>query len=168
LISPVDSFRTIQFRRLGHDGPGFALDATGGCSALSEEPMAKKRKESVVAAPRAVTAERAARLYRLLQFLRRGSQTRQALTRHLGRDVRSFYRDLELLRAAGIDLPLRDSRYYLDQSVDAAIAQLPFPDPVLTLGEAQQLAKARNPAARKLKAQIDRIVKSPAPRRKTR
>jgi predicted DNA-binding transcriptional regulator YafY len=130
--------------------------------------MAQKRKESVSAAPRAVTAERAARLYRLLQFLRRGPQTREALTRHLGRDVRSFYRDLELLRAAGIDLPLRDGRYYLDESVDAAIARLPFPDPVLTLGEAQQLAKGRSPAAKKLKKQIDRIVKAPAPRRKGR
>jgi predicted DNA-binding transcriptional regulator YafY len=130
--------------------------------------MAQKRKESVGAAPRAVTAERAARLFRLLQFLRRGPQTREALTRHLGRDVRSFYRDLELLRAGGIDLPLRNGSYYLDEAVDAATGRLPFPDPVLTLGEAQQLAKGRSPAARKLKKQIDRIVKAPAPRRKRR
>ena len=129
--------------------------------------MAQKRKESVGAA-RAVTAERAARLFRLLQFLRRGPQTREALTRHLGHDVRSFYRDLELLRARGIDLPFRDDRYHLDKSVDAAIAGMPFPDPALTLGEAQQLAKGRSPAARKLKKQIDRIVKAPTPRRKAR
>lgn len=120
--------------------------------------MAQKRKESV-AAPRAVTAERAARLYRLLQFIRRGPQTREALTRHLGRDVRSFYRDLELLRAGGIDLPLRDGRYYLDEAVDAAIARLPFPDPVLTLGEAQELAKGRSLAHKKLRGQIDQITK---------
>jgi hypothetical protein len=44
------------------------------------------------------------------------------------------------------------------------VARLPFPDPVLTLGEAQQLAKGRSPAARKLKQQIDRIVKAPRAR----
>ena len=67
-----------------------------------------------------------------------------------------------------IDLLHRDGRYYFDESVDTAIAGLPFPDPVLTLGEAQQLAKGRSPAARKLKKQIDRIVKAPTPRRKAR
>lgn len=125
--------------------------------------MAQKRKDSVDA-PRAVTAERAARLYRLLQLLRKGPQTRELLTRRLGRDVRSFYRDLWLLRGAGIDLPLREGRYYLDEDVDAAIARLPFPDPVLTLGEAQQLAKGRGPAHRKLRAQLEQITAAPKPR----
>jgi predicted DNA-binding transcriptional regulator YafY len=125
--------------------------------------MAQKRKE-VGAAPRAVTAERAARLFRLLQFLRRGQQSREALTRHLGRDDRSFYRDLELLRASGIDLPSSNGSYYLDEAGDAATARLPFPDPVLTLGEAQLLAKGRSPAARKLKKQIAHMVKAPTKR----
>jgi predicted DNA-binding transcriptional regulator YafY len=107
---------------------------------------------------RAVTAERAARLYRLLQLLGAGPQTRAALTRQLRRDVRSFYRDLELLRAAGIDLPLRDRRYTLDEDVTAATARLPLPDPNLTLGEAVELSKGRSPAHCKLREQIALIV----------
>jgi len=42
----------------------------------------------------------------------------------------------------------------------AAIARLPFPDPVLTLGEARELAKGRNLAQRKLKQQITWIIKA--------
>ncbi|MBY0525108.1 MAG: hypothetical protein K2R98_17010 [Gemmataceae bacterium] len=121
--------------------------------------MARKRSpKASPPAPRAVTAERAARLCQLLRLLGKGPQTRESLTRKLGKDVRSFYRDLELLRAAGIEVPLREGRYVLDENVDAAVAHLPFPDPVLTLGEAQQLAKGRSPTHKKLKAQIDQIV----------
>ena len=118
--------------------------------------MAKKRSIPATAPPRAVTADRAARLCHLLRILARGPQTREALTRRLGRDVRSFYRDLELLRAADIDVPLQDGRYLLEENVEAAVARLPFPDPGLTLGEAQQLAKGRSPAHRKLKHKSQR------------
>jgi predicted DNA-binding transcriptional regulator YafY len=128
--------------------------------------MTQKRKEDVPLTQHAVKAERAARLYRLLQFIRRGPQTRKALTRYLRHDVRSFYRDLDLLRTCGIDLPFRGGRYCLSETVTAAIARLPFPDPVLTLGEAQELAKGRNLAQRKLKQQITWIIK--ASRRKSR
>jgi len=117
--------------------------------------MAKKRS-SATSAQRAVTAERAERLYRLLRLLARGPQTRDALTRHLGLDVRSFYRGL--LRAADIAVPLRDGRYSLDEKVEDAVTRLPLPDPVLTLGEAQQLAKGRTPAHRKLKKQIAAVM----------
>ena len=119
--------------------------------------MARKRPTRSSATAKAVTAERAARLYRLLQLL--GTpQTRESLTRRLRLDVRGFYRDLELLRASGIELPLLDGRYRLQVDVENAIARLPFPDPRLTLGEARQLAKGRTPAHRKLKEQIVAII----------
>jgi hypothetical protein len=105
-----------------------------------------------------VTAERAARLYRLLHLLGGGPQTRAALTRRLRLDVRGFYRDLELLRSAGIVVPLADGRYTLDEPAADAAARLPFPDPRLTLGEATLLAKGRTRAHRKLKEQIAQIV----------
>jgi hypothetical protein len=82
------------------------------------------------------------------------------MTRRLRLDVRGFYRDLELLRAVGIAVPLRDRRYTLDETVAAATSRLPLPDPRLTLGEALQLAKGRTPAHRKLKEQIAVIVQS--------
>ncbi|HXG09939.1 MAG TPA: hypothetical protein VNK04_09135 [Gemmataceae bacterium] len=120
--------------------------------------MAKKRSP-VRASAAAVTARRAPRLYRLLKLLGRGPQTRARLTRQLGLDVRSFYRDLNLLRDAGIEVILDEGRYVLQGKTAQAIARLPFPDPHLTLGEAQQLARGRTAAHRKLKEQIKQIVK---------
>jgi predicted DNA-binding transcriptional regulator YafY len=120
--------------------------------------MAKKGKKPAPLPCRSVSAERAERLYRLLQLLGTGPQTRARVTRRLRLDVRSFYRDLELLRAAGIAVPLRDRRYTLQESVAAATSRLPFPDPHLTLGEALQLAKGRTAAHRKLKEQIALII----------
>jgi hypothetical protein len=73
-------------------------------------------------------------------------------------DIRGFYRDLELLRTAHIEVPLKEDRYALVGSVKEAIARLPFPDPHLTLGEAKELAKGRSPAHRKLKKQVNRII----------
>ncbi len=116
-------------------------------------------KKASTEAFQAVTAERAARLYRLIKHLGVGPQPRGRLIRRLHLDIRGFYRDLVLLRSAHIDVPLKNRRYALIGSVKAAISRLPFPDPHLTLGEAQEVAKGRTPAHRKLKSQINRIVK---------
>lgn len=120
--------------------------------------MAKKRASPVRPA-HAVTAERAARLYRLLTFLAEGPQTRTAITRRLRLGIRGFYRDLEVLRGVGLEVELVQGRYHLPRAGARAIDQLPFPDPGLNLGEARQLAKGRSPAHRKLKQQIDQIIK---------
>jgi hypothetical protein len=122
--------------------------------------MAKQGKKSSTLPSRTVSAERADRLYRLLELLGSGPQTRAAMTRRLRLDVRGFYRDLELLRTAGIVVPLHNRRYTLEGSLAAARSRLPFPDPHLTLGEARQLAKGRTPAHRKLKEQIGLITRS--------
>lgn len=99
----------------------------------------------------AVTAERFTRLFRLLHFLAAGPQTRSRITRQFKLDVRAFYRELELLRGAGIAVTLAAGRYALAEDVAEAASRLPFPDPHLTLGEATQLARGRGAAQRKLK-----------------
>ena len=119
--------------------------------------MAKKRRKAPSSATKMVTAERAARLYRLLRLLGHKPQTRDALRKRLKLDVRGFYRDLELLRSSGIGLPLIEKRYVLQEPVDVVIGRVPFPDPHLTLGEAIQLAKGRTLAHRKLRGQIEQI-----------
>jgi hypothetical protein len=133
--------------------------------------MAKKRSPRATPATRpaapppaagrlgTVTADRAGRLYKMLQLLATGPQTREALTRQLGLDIRGFYRDLDLLRSSGIAVTLQERRYILQGAVDKAVARLPFPDPRLTLGEAQQLTKGRTAAHRKLKEQIGQILR---------
>jgi hypothetical protein len=80
------------------------------------------------------------------------------LKRRLSLDLRGFYRDLELLRAAGINLSLIEGHYMLQGSLHTVIARLPFPDPRLTLSEAVQLAKGRSAAHRKLKKQLMQIL----------
>ena len=64
--------------------------------------MARKRSAKSKAADVVVTADRAARLYRILKLLGKGSQKRETLTGQLKVGVRDFYRDLKVLREIGI------------------------------------------------------------------
>jgi biotin operon repressor len=120
--------------------------------------MAKKRKPSPGMAATTITTARAARLYRLLALLGQRPQTRAVLTRRLKLGLRAFYRDLKALREVGIRVDLVEGRYVLEGSAAGAQACLLFPDPGLTLGEAQQLARGRTAAHRKLKGQIEEIT----------
>ena len=120
--------------------------------------MAKKRQEPTSAAT-TVTADRAARLYKLLNLLGHGPQTRATLTRRLNLEIRGFYRDLEVLRVVGIIVHLEDGRYSLAEDLAGALDRLPFPDPGLTLGDVRLLVKGRSRAHRKLKQQLDAIIK---------
>src|SRR5262249_25752433 len=120
--------------------------------------MARKGRLHLTDASRTVTAERAARLHRLLTLLATGPQKREMLRRQMRMDVRSFYRDLELLRSSGIAVLLHDRHYVMEMAPKAACNLLPFPDPHFTLGEAVELAKGRTPAHRKLRSLIDQIL----------
>src|ERR1700704_550099 len=120
--------------------------------------MAKKRPAPPAPAT-TVTADRAARLFRLLNLLGRGAQTRAVLTRRLHLGIRGFYRDLEVLREVGIAVDLVNGRYHLLEDLPHAVDRLPFPDPGLTLGEVRLLCKGRSQAHRKLKSQLDAIIK---------
>jgi len=105
-----------------------------------------------------MTAERAGRLFRMINLLGGGGQSRAALLQSLTIDVRGFYRDLEVLRDLGVPLSITEHRYVLGESLDAALARLPFPDPGLNLVEAMQLADGSTAAHRKLKAAIEAFI----------
>jgi hypothetical protein len=120
--------------------------------------MAKPRKSTVATSQSSVSPERAVRLYRLVKLLASSPQGRETLKRRLHLDVRGFYRDLELVRDAGINIVFLNQRYRLEMSLAEALARLPFPDPLLTLGEVQQLAKGRTAVHRKLKKQIAQFL----------
>jgi hypothetical protein len=118
--------------------------------------MGRKKVET---APVTLTAQRAARLYRLITLLGDGPQTRPQLLRRLKLDVRGFYRDLEALRGLGIDVNTGDdNRYSLSGHLDDALAHLPFPDPGLNFRDVQQLAKGDTAAHRKLKQRINSFL----------
>jgi predicted DNA-binding transcriptional regulator YafY len=108
-----------------------------------------------------VTAARVARLYRLIKLLSGGPLSRAELLRRLGLNQRGFYRDVELLRTAGIRVVPHDGRYVLQPGFAAAVDLLPFPDPRLTLGEAQRLAKGATAAHRSLRQRVQQITHGP-------
>jgi predicted DNA-binding transcriptional regulator YafY len=122
--------------------------------------MAKKRKPTAkpAASAASVTTERFIRLFRMVRLLAGGAQSRENLARRLRLDVRGFYRDLDLLRSAGVSVTLEQGRYKLNQDADGALALLPFPDPRLTLGAVRTLAKGRGAVHRTLAATITSIV----------
>ncbi len=137
------------------------LVSTAGPSSYGHG-MARTRKPSKKPSPAAsatpITLERAARLFRLLTLLGQKPQTRSVLTGRLRLNLRGFYRDLEVLRTVGVTVDLVEGRYVLHGTADDAQTRLPFPDPGLTLGEAEQLAKGRSATHRKLKKQIAAIT----------
>ena len=122
--------------------------------------MAKKRTAAPPAAPErsGVTPERFGRLVRLLHFLSEKPLARAAVTRRLKIDVRGFYRDLGLLRAAGVRVELSEGQYTLSDALEPALGRLPFPDPHLTLAEARQLSRGRTPAHKKLGELLERTA----------
>ncbi|AMV24261.1 hypothetical protein VT84_07685 [Gemmata sp. SH-PL17] len=119
-------------------------------------------RKKVDASAVSLTSLRAARLYRLLTLLRSGPQTRAALLRRLKLDVRGFYRDLESLRALGIEVNVGDdTKYTLVGEVDDALAKLPFPDPGLNVRDALQLSIGNSSAHRKLKQRVNSFLNGP-------
>jgi predicted DNA-binding transcriptional regulator YafY len=124
--------------------------------------MATKQGQRNRRATRSVTAVRVARLFRLLKLLATGPLTRPKILRQLGLNQRGFYRDIELLRTVGIRVVPREGRYHLDPDFTTALELLPFPDPGLTLGEAQRLARGKTAAHRSLQARVDQIIRPPS------
>ena len=108
----------------------------------------------------AVTPERFTRLHRLLLLLGEGPRTREQLTSQLGLDVRGFYRDLELLRAVGIEVQMQEGEYALTEPAEGAVTRLPFPDLHLSLGEARQLARGRTRLHTALQARIETMCET--------
>lgn len=112
-------------------------------------------------APAALTAQRAARLYRLLTLLGDGPQTRRTLLTRLKIDIRGFYRDLEALRGLGIEVVTTpDNKYALLITLDDALSRLPFPDPGLSVRDALQLCNGPTAAHRKLRQRVNAFLQS--------
>jgi hypothetical protein len=128
------------------------------------KPVGKsvRRPKKVVPSPepRSVSLERAVRLYRAVHLLAEGSRTRRSLLQSLKIDIRTFYRDLELLRDCQINVVLEGRHYRLVTPPAAARDALPFPDAGLSLGEAQILAKGRTKVHRKLRELLALITKN--------
>lgn len=105
-----------------------------------------------------ITLIRAARLFRLVAILGRAPLGREALLEALGIGLRTFYRELELLKKCGIKVRLDRRAYHLRTTREEAEGRLPFPDPQLSFAEMAELAGGQGEAARRLAALLASVV----------
>lgn len=108
-----------------------------------------------------ITLARAARLHRLVSILGAQPRTREQVLSELAIGLRTFYRELELLKKVGVKVRLRGKAYELQTSLDEAEGRLPFPDPQLSFSEMEELAQCPCEAGRRLAALLASVVSEP-------
>jgi predicted DNA-binding transcriptional regulator YafY len=115
-----------------------------------------------------ITLPRAARLYRLVTMLTEGLTAREKLLDSLAIGLRTFYRELDLLKRCGIKVRRDGKAYQLTSTVAEAEARLPFPDPQLSFAEMAELSRLAGEAARRLSEIYQGVIQPPPPPSKRR
>jgi predicted DNA-binding transcriptional regulator YafY len=115
-----------------------------------------------------ITLQRAARLHRLVWYLAESARTRDAILARLGIGLRTFYRELELLKRCGVKVRHRNKLYTLLATAEQAEGRLPFPDPQLSFAEMTELAQCSCEAGKRLAELLASVVNQPAPPKKRR
>ena len=118
--------------------------------------MARKKAASPPKVDLTLTGERAARLYQLLSQLEGGPKTRSQLEKKLKIGMRTFYRDLEVLREFKIETATEGGKHVLKDT--AWRSKLRVPDPCLTFTEAEALAKGKSAANQKIAEMVTRLT----------
>lgn len=113
-----------------------------------------------------ISPARAGRLYRLLKGIAGSSTGRADLLKHLRVGIRTFYRDVDLLRECGINVEIKKDGYRLSGTLSDALHRLPFPDPELTFGDAEVLRRGRTSSHAKIQSLFARVAKTDAKRKK--
>ena len=113
-----------------------------------------------------VTLQRAARLHRLVAFLATAPNGRTAVLTELRIGLRTFYRELELLKKRGIKVRFIKKLYHLIGTRDDALGRLPVPDPELSFAEMAELARCPCPAGLRLAELLAAVVTPPPVPRK--
>lgn len=106
-----------------------------------------------------ITGERAGRLYKLLKLLASNSVPRTVILKRLRVGIRSFYRDVDLLRSCGVDIVVKESEYSLPGDLDTVLDRVPFPDPELSFAEILVLMKGRQTAHHKLRQLFGQVTR---------
>lgn len=109
-----------------------------------------------------ITLARASRLHQLVSILAEGGRGRDALLDELAIGLRTFYRELELLRRCGVKVRLKGRDYLLQSTAAEAEGRLPFPDPQLSFAEMAELARGPGEAAKRMAALYARVVGEPS------
>ena len=98
-------------------------------------PPSTRRRPSVH-----ITLQRAPRLHRLVWYLAETPRSRDQILSHLKIGLRTFYRELELLKRCGVKVRHQSKLYTLLATAEQAEGRLPFPDPLLSFAEMAELA----------------------------
>jgi hypothetical protein len=120
-------------------------------------PSSTRRRPSVH-----ITLQRAARLHRLVWFLADTPRSRDAILSHLSIGLRTFYRELELLKRCGVKVRHRNRLYTLLATAASAEGRLPFPDPQLSFAEMAELAACPCEAGKRLAELLASVIQQPA------
>jgi predicted DNA-binding transcriptional regulator YafY len=116
-----------------------------------------------------ITLARAARLHRLVTMLAAGPSPRESLLEALAIGLRTFYRELDLLKRCGIKVKRETKSYRLGSTVLEAEGRLPFPDPQLSFAEMAELSRQPGEAAKRLAEMLRSVVEPPpAPKKRKR
>jgi hypothetical protein len=115
-----------------------------------------------------ITLDRASRLHRLVTIIQAEATSRGVLLERLAIGLRTFYRELDLLKKCGIRVKREGKTYILRSSMAEAEGRLPFPDPQLSFAEMSELAKLPGEAARRLGEIYRAVVEPPATKVKKR
>jgi len=105
-----------------------------------------------------ITMGRAARLHRLVSILSQAPKRRDQLLAGLQIGLRSFYRELDLLKRCGVKVKLMRKVYVLQTTAEEAEGRLPFPDPQLSFAEMAELASGTGPAAQRLSQILETVL----------
>jgi hypothetical protein len=109
-----------------------------------------------------ITLQRAARLHRLVRFLAQASRTREVILSQLNIGLRTFYRELELLKKCGIKIRHKQRQYGMQTTAEQAEGLLPFPDPQLSFAEMAELSSCPCEAGKRLADLLASVVNQPA------
>ena len=125
---------------------------------IMTNPANPRRRPSVH-----ITLQRAARLHRLVRFLATSPQTRASILSDLRIGLRTYYRELELLKRCGVKIRHKNKLYDLVPTAAEALGRLPFPDPQLSFAEMAELAQCPNPAGKRLAELLASVINQPEP-----
>jgi predicted DNA-binding transcriptional regulator YafY len=108
-----------------------------------------------------ISPGRAGRLHRLILLLAAGSHRREDLLVELGIGLRTFYREIELVKRCGIKVQNKDRKFSLLTTAEQAERRLPFTDPHLSFAEMADLSRHPGPASRRLAELLARVTHHP-------
>jgi predicted DNA-binding transcriptional regulator YafY len=123
-------------------------------------PASPRRRPSVH-----ITLQRAARLHRLVRFLANSPSNRVSILSDLRIGLRTFYRELELLKRCGVKVRHKNKLYDLVPTAAEALGRLPFPDPQLSFAEMAELAQCPSPAGKRLAELLALVINQSEPPR---